>query len=1187
MSAGWSVEHARRFWVSRVQNSILQYPVSLRREQQLTERQEERLTRMRHEEDTFCTMHSLENANDDTIIETSEAEDLQFWAIYQSWTFCDSCGKLDPQKLLPPFRKRAPSRFLTACKCRGGTYEVPSTDDVPLVLRTLTIEDQRLLSPFTVHCGNYRRIFNGYRQRTGPFRVTWSKPCVRDQIDAIQDEHRHNRLVNAYYYLLNSAESSYSQFIRMQLRGERNPFLYEVYSSPRYRGIECALWPAMYFRTSLCESILEGQNNRASSKISYMHKVLSPVVDYSINYDLLQYQYDRWLFKTITGAVNASKASGCSPNRSLENKAFSKTFWQHQHLFLIDAVHQHGFPSLFMTISPYEWTFPFPPFIEEIRNTYGRDTTEVATLETIHIAHVLEQVVRGYITGGNSNRWRTHVLCSVDQPSSKNVKLYFYRMEFQQRGTLHLHMLVWLNDLPSIRADLLHASVPWNNAHDAFLVADTQKSHKSCLPVNHLPDSCVSDLHGNSSLQFHYTEDDANRNIRAYITTLLGSLKCRSDVQLADGKAMLLKYVSSYVTKMHESATSEALYCKDVTGYQAANSFLRTVTPLEPEMVFQLSTIKVCWTDKISTVFRPPFPDQTSTHKVYQMYLKRPNSEQDQSLLQWLRSHQTSTTKAKPYHEDRVLVGVKYLSIFNPLFFYQHLTMHHPHTEVTELHHPQASSMPSSIAYFAQSASLTPDAWNSADAITQFFEKEGHKDYFINTIVSYVHSLYDILHLWRIGVVTANITDGSSISIETLYPLSPHQRAVLADITTALSERNETLDQYHSSSHNTATWEKFRVLLGKQGTGKSQVLIRLIDHAIRTDLSVLVAAPVALLAQGYNSIFLEDIDSDTLHGAFNIPIEGPHTNDVNYALNKYDLVVVDEASMISSSTFNTMASTFNRLNTRPVVVLAGDKCQQQPLKTVDGRITSTISIINDQTFSSANSVKHTLYQQFRIVDAEYARFLDHIRYMAPTQQQLDDMQTPIVLCPDGELLDEQIWWAYQQHADTAIMTVSRKGAQRINQIVVGHLFKGCPISTVACSSVADADPIFPYKNMDVIFTENRDKAARVVNGQLATIISSENNTIILALPEGQRVFVHPVTHIYNDTQVTHYPFTPAYAQTITKSQGRNIKHLLLWLDSDTVPPGTGYVGLSRVRTRSNLSLLQAIRANQLTPVQLS
>ena len=529
---------------------------------------------------------------------------------------------------------------------------------------------------------------------------------------------------------------------------------------------------------------------------------------------------------------------------------------------------------------------------------------------------MLEQLVRGYLTGGNSNRWRTHVLCNVDDPASKNVKTLFYRFEFQQRGTLHLHMLVWLDQVSSIRADLLHASVPWDNAHDAFLVAHTQKSDKSCLPLKNGPDSFITDANGNSSLEFHYTED-AQRNIRAYITTLLGSLKCRTDVQLADGKAMLLKYVSSYVTKMHDSVTSEGLYCKNVTGYQAAHSFLRTMTPLEPEMVFQLSNIKVCWTDKMTILFRPPFPDQTTTHKVYNMYLQRPGAEEDQSLLQWLRCHQTSTSKPKPYHNDRVLVGVKYVSLFNPLFFYQHLTMHYPHRNVHELHHPDASTMPSTIAYFAQSAALTPESWNTADAITAFFQKEGHKDYFINTIVSYVHYL-STYYIFGGLVWLLQTSQTPPPYLLRLYPLSPHQNAIFADITAALSARRTTLEEHHSSTQNTATWEKFRELLRKPGTGKSQVLIRAIDHAIHTDMSVLVAAPVALLAQAYNAIVLDDIDSDTLHGAFNIPIQGPHPNDINHALNKYDLVVVDEASMISSPIFETMASTFNRLNTRPV-----------------------------------------------------------------------------------------------------------------------------------------------------------------------------------------------------------------------------------------------------------------------------
>ena len=207
MSAGWSIGHATTFWASRQATSILQYPVSLRREQQLADRRRKRVETMQDQEDTFVRIHRLQHTQQRSIIETSEAEDLEFWAKYQSWTFCANDGQLDPRKLLPPFRKRTATPLFTNCKCSRGTYEVPSTDDVPLILRRLTVEDQRLLSPFDVHCGDYRRIFNGYRQRTGPFRVSWSLTPVRDRIDQIVDEDRRDRVLNAYYYLLNSAES--------------------------------------------------------------------------------------------------------------------------------------------------------------------------------------------------------------------------------------------------------------------------------------------------------------------------------------------------------------------------------------------------------------------------------------------------------------------------------------------------------------------------------------------------------------------------------------------------------------------------------------------------------------------------------------------------------------------------------------------------------------------------------------------------------------------------------------------------------------------------------------------------------------------------------------------------------------------------------------------------------------------
>ena len=97
------------------------------------------------------------------------------------------CGKLEPRKLIPAFHRKAPTPLHNTCKSSNATYVVPDLDDVPLLLRNLTIEDQRLFSPFDIHCGHYVCMFNGYRQRTGPFRILWCKQIVQQKICFVED----------------------------------------------------------------------------------------------------------------------------------------------------------------------------------------------------------------------------------------------------------------------------------------------------------------------------------------------------------------------------------------------------------------------------------------------------------------------------------------------------------------------------------------------------------------------------------------------------------------------------------------------------------------------------------------------------------------------------------------------------------------------------------------------------------------------------------------------------------------------------------------------------------------------------------------------------------------------------------------------------------------------------------------
>ena len=198
---------------------------------------------------------------------------------------------------------------------------------------------------------------------------------------------------------------------------------------------------------------------------------------------------------------------------------------------------------------------------------------------------------------------------------------------------------------------------------------------------------------------------------------------------------------------------------------------------------------------------------------------------------------------------------------------------------------------------------------------------------------------------------------------------------------------------------------------------------------------------------------------------------------------------------------------------------------------------------------------------------------------------MDDLQKGRVLCPSGDLSDDQLWEAFASHTDASIMTVSRRAAQRLNTLVVKRLFPhNPPLTNIPCASVSELEDIFPHRGMRIVITENRDKTSKIVNGHDATVVSNQGNTILVRFPDNGMAFVYPVTHPGEDGNVTRYPFTPAYARTICKSQGQNLKHLIVWLDCERVPKG--YVALSRVRKKVNISFMQPLLHSQMLPVQL-
>ena len=100
-----------------------------------------------------------------------------------------------------------------------------------------------------------------------------------------------------------------------------------------------------------------------------------------------------WLIKTVIGALTSGQFRMYSPARLLEAKPFSFEYWKWQHRFFsILSLSSVGHQSF----SPYrhEWSFPVTVWLSSLRDLTRKGSTELAAFETIHITHILDQVIR-------------------------------------------------------------------------------------------------------------------------------------------------------------------------------------------------------------------------------------------------------------------------------------------------------------------------------------------------------------------------------------------------------------------------------------------------------------------------------------------------------------------------------------------------------------------------------------------------------------------------------------------------------------------------------------------------------------------------------------------------------------------------------------------------------------------------
>lgn len=435
------------------------------------------------------------------------------------------------------------------------------------------------------------------------------------------------------------------------------------------------------------------------------------------------------------------------------------------------------------------------------------------------------------------------------------------------------------------------------------------------------------------------------------------------------------------------------------------------------------------------------------------------------SLLDWLREFDTSKTPPLLYKRGSTLVGTKLTSVFKDEYFFQDMLLYVPHRNIKMFHIAGLDAVPNVIKHFVCALHHRASVWLDKDVIKSKFELQGHRSWYVSNIILHVQSLKDLYHLWQKRVISFGEITTPSLP---QFPLDAKQRLIMSLAKNMLCKRRQhysclssTFDDFDADAEENEDfphdlpsvylpegqdgfvdqdngqteldWRKYLLVVGKPGTGKSHSLIRVIEMCISQAENVLIATPTGFLATKFKYLFQDDIDSDTVHAAFHFPVSVKDQLSYNWNLSNYDLIVIDELSMIPLKIFHHILETVSELPICPIVLLAGDDQQLQPIEKVDGKIQTAETAMKSEQLPKITT-KVLLTERHRSEDNDYAKFLQHIGHWRPSQNLLDKIQIGRTLF-DNDPTDEQLLKALTENPNSTVITVSHNAANRINQVV--------------------------------------------------------------------------------------------------------------------------------------------------------
>ena len=882
----------------------------------------------------------------------------------------------------------------------------------------LSQEIRFALRPIVLHQGTPKPHRSGFLRKDQFTGFSWDHRTVQEKIDNLPELHA-ARGRQVYTWLLRYSPV-YAGFVAQHNdvlnSGRRNLRLPPTFIHTQY--LEGDVWPWLYWQKELCESHDRG-NKKDSTKAAFVRKLLSEVSAYNLDYSLLQFQFDRYVFKATQQKGGYARKHNVATNFAMDTKHWSQAYWRNHHLVVLDVVRQWGMPHLFLTVSPYEWSFPLPYWLSKVHAALGVGPTKLAGMETLAIAHALQQLVKSFLCGhAGKKQWSTHYFGDKSAGKDNPVRGYFGRYEYQDggkshqygkgRGSLHLHLLIWFCNIRAANLEtLLSASMPEDDEL-RDVVRKAQRGDPDKAPIHEGTSQWrFDDTMGRQYLLLRKTSQYDQAGLRPFVNAISRVFRCMNDVQWWHSGFPLLRYCSGYMIKYAESWNPHWVDAPD-TSLQAGLNVARYWKPAACEQVMVLARESMVLTNVVGEIYTPPI-FFSAGDAARENYMLRNEEEEHLTFLEWLRIYKVKNEQVRLRNTSKGpwAIGVRYKKWLSDDFFWQHLQMFKPFRSVLDLCPEPMHRVSPELKCLAASLILMPGTWSSKQWVIEYLRSEGHKEEHVATEAAKVLQMVRRIERQWQGL-EATRPPQAQPQVHGI-DLDAEQRRFF-DMVLALAERIVEDPEYQP--------RKGYFLTGQPGAGKSAVVNVAIRSMLDLGLQILHVSPTG--KQVANVATRDGLVATTAASAFGLmSTEWTYTEHVY----NYQVWIVGEVGMLGKETVDFILQHWKRAEFGVLLIFEGDFAQLPPIEGEDAR---SLPHWTQSVRSFCLTGNH------RGEDDELCNFLRDIREQRPSQVEVNEFTKDIVI--SAKLTREALEEAWTWKPDAAILTATKNSAAFVDAV---------------------------------------------------------------------------------------------------------------------------------------------------------